>query len=102
MAAPVFLATIAPLPRLPRAVAPPAEDCSANPEFVVLAPPGQHFCYLASSAGMQPFRWGPSFNATRRVVIVCWRALPHLEGSKTVHYIRRGAPPPAPHTATAS
>jgi len=83
-------------------VAASAEDCIAQSGIVVLATPWQQFCDLASSAWMQPFRSGPSFHATRRVVIDCWRALPHLEGSQNVHYIRLGAPSPAPHTATAS
>src|SRR5438270_3696150 len=83
-------------------IAASAEDCIAQSGIVVLATPWQQFCDLASSAWMQPFRSGPSFHATRRVVIDCWRALPHLEGSQNVHYIRLGAPAPAPHTATAS
>jgi len=83
-------------------IATSAEDCIAQSGIVVLATPWQQFCDLASSAWMQPFRSGPSFHATRRVVIDCWRALPHLEGSLNVHYIRLGAPSSALHPATAS
>jgi len=79
-----------------------AEDCIAQSGIVVLATPWQQFCDLASSAWMQPFRSGPSFHATRRVVIDCWRALPHLEGLQNVHYIRLGAQSSAPHPATAA
>src|SRR6267154_307572 len=83
-------------------IAASAEDCIAQSGIVVLATPWQQFCDLAGSAWVQPFRSGPSFHATRRVVIDCWRALPHLEGSQNVHYIRLGAPSPAPHPATAT
>src|SRR5690242_1456014 len=82
-------------------IAASAEDCIEQSGIVVLATPWQQFCDLASSAWMQPFRSGPSFHATQRVVIDCWRALPHLEGSRNVRYIRLGAPSPALHPATA-
>jgi UDPglucose 6-dehydrogenase len=67
-----------------------AEDCIAQSAIVVLATPWQEFRDLPLSAWMQPFRTGPSFHGAQRVVIDCWRALPHLEGSKTVQYIRLG------------
>src|SRR5229473_7987899 len=83
-------------------VAASAEDCIAQSAVVVLATPWQQFRDLSTSAWMQPFRSGPSFHATQRVVIDCWRALPHLEGSQSVHYVRLGAPSAAVQPATAS
>ncbi|PYT44093.1 MAG: UDP-glucose/GDP-mannose dehydrogenase family protein [Acidobacteria bacterium] len=83
-------------------IAASAEDCIAQSAIVVLATPWQQFRDLPGSAWMQPFRSGPSFHATRRVVIDCWRSLPHLEGSQNVHYIRLGAPSPAPQPSTAT
>ena len=83
-------------------VAASAEDCIAQSAIVVLATPWQQFRDLPTSAWMQPFRSGPSFHATQRVVIDCWRALPHLEGSQNVRYIRLGAPSPAGQPATSS
>jgi len=83
-------------------IAASAEDCIAQAAIVVLATPWQQFRDLSTSAWMQPFRSGPSFHATQRVVIDCWRALPHLEGSQNVRYIRLGAPSPAGQPATAS
>src|SRR5467141_2380469 len=83
-------------------IAASAEDCIAQSAVVVLATPWQQFRDLSISAWMQPFRSGPSFHGTQRVVIDCWRALPHLEGSQSVHYVRLGAPPSAVQPATAS
>jgi len=79
-----------------------AEDCIAQSAVVVLATPWQQFRDLSISAWVQPFRSGPSFHGTQRVVIDCWRALPHLEGSQSVHYVRLGAPSAAVQPATAS
>ena len=67
-----------------------AEDCIAQSAVVVLATPWQEFRDLPLSAWMQPFRAAPSFHGEQRVVIDCWRALPHLEGSQTVQYVRLG------------
>src|SRR6266403_179735 len=83
-------------------IATSAEDCIAQSAVVVLATPWQQFRDLSISAWMQPFRSGPSFHGTQRVVIDCWRALPHLEGSQSVHYVRLGAPSSAVQPATAS
>ncbi len=83
-------------------IAASAEDCIAQSAVVVLATPWQQFCDLSISAWMQPFRSGPSFHGTQRVVIDCWRALPHLEGSQSVHYVRLGAPSSAVQPVTAS
>jgi UDPglucose 6-dehydrogenase len=83
-------------------IAASAEDCIAQSAVVVLATPWQQFRDLSISAWMQPFRSGPSFHGTQRVVIDCWRALPHLEGSQSVHYVRLGAPSSAVQPATAS
>ena len=83
-------------------IAASAEDCIAQSAVVVLATPWQQFRDLSISAWMQPFRSGPSFHGTQRVVIDCWRALPHLEGSQSVHYVRLGAPSTAVQPATAS
>jgi UDPglucose 6-dehydrogenase len=83
-------------------IAASAEDCIAQSAVVVLATPWQQFRDLPTSAWMQPFRSGPSFHATQRVVIDCWRALPQLEGSQNVRYIRLGAPSPAGQPATSS
>ncbi len=83
-------------------IATSAEDCIAQSAIVVLATPWQQFRDLSISAWMQPFRSGPSFHGTQRVVIDCWRALPHLEGSQSVHYVRLGAPSSAVQPATAS
>jgi UDPglucose 6-dehydrogenase len=83
-------------------IASSAEDCIAQSAVVVLATPWQQFRDLSISAWMQPFRSGPSFHGTQRVVIDCWRALPHLEGSQSVHYVRLGAPSSAGQPATAS
>jgi UDPglucose 6-dehydrogenase len=83
-------------------IAASAEDCIAQSAVVVLATPWQQFSDLPTSAWVQPFRTSPSFNSTQRVVIDCWRALLHLEGSKSVHYIRLGSPSPAVQPATVS
>jgi len=79
-----------------------AEDCIAQSAVVVLATPWQQFRDLSISAWVQPFRSGPSFHASPRVVIDCWRALPHLEGSQSVHYVRLGAPSQAVQPVAAS
>jgi UDPglucose 6-dehydrogenase len=79
-----------------------AEDCIAQSAIVVLATPWQEFRDLPLSAWMQPFRTGPSFHGAQRVVIDCWRALPHLEGSQTVQYIRLGFGACSAQPATAS
>lgn len=79
-----------------------AEDCIAQSAIVVLATPWQEFRDLPLSAWMQPFRTGPSFHGAQRVVIDCWRALPHLEGSQTVRYIRLGFGACSAQPATAS
>src|SRR6266571_7663999 len=83
-------------------IAASAEDCIAQSAIVVLATPWQEFRDLSISAWVQPFRSGPSFHATQRVVIDCWRALPHLEGSQSVHYVRLGAPSRAAQPVAAS
>jgi UDPglucose 6-dehydrogenase len=79
-----------------------AEDCIAQSAVVVLATPWQEFRDLPGSAWVQPFRSGPSFHASQRVVIDCWRALSHLEGSQSVQYVRLGAPSMVAQTAVAS
>jgi UDPglucose 6-dehydrogenase len=83
-------------------VAESAEECIAQSAIVVVATPWQQFRDLPDSAWVQPFRSGPSFQATRRVVIDCWRALPHLEVSQSVQYVRLGAPSPGVQTSMAS
>jgi UDPglucose 6-dehydrogenase len=79
-----------------------AEDCIVQCGVVVLATPWQEFRDLPISAWVQPFRSAPSFHGAARVVIDCWRALPHLEGAQNVRYIRLGAPAPAMQPATVS
>jgi UDPglucose 6-dehydrogenase len=79
-----------------------AEDCIAQSAVVVLATPWQEFRDLPLSAWMQPFRAAPSFHGAQRVVIDCWRALPHLEGSQTVQYVRLGFGALVSHPARAA
>jgi len=79
-----------------------AEDCIAQSAVVVLATPWQEFRDLPLSGWMQPFRAAPSFHGAQRVVIDCWRALPHLEGSPSVRYVRLGFGAPSLQPARAA
>jgi UDPglucose 6-dehydrogenase len=72
-------------------VAASVQDCIAQSAVVVLATPWQEFRDLPISVWMQPFLSAPSFRTSPRVVIDCWRALEHLEGSQSVRYVRLGA-----------
>ena len=40
---------------------------------------------------IQPAISAPSFRTLPRVVIDCWRALEHLEGSQSIRYVRLGS-----------
>jgi len=71
-------------------IAASAEDCIAQCGIVVLATPWQAFRDLPISAWVQPFRSAPSFHGAPRVVIDCWRALPHLADSPGIQYVRLG------------
>src|SRR4029077_16453100 len=73
-------------------IATSAEDCIVQSSVVVLATPWQEFRDLPISVWIEPFRSVPSFHSAPRVVIDCWRALPHLEGRQNVLYIRLGSP----------
>jgi UDPglucose 6-dehydrogenase len=68
-----------------------AQDCIAQSAVVVLATPWQEFRDLPLSVWMQAPLSAPSFSTSPRVVIDCWRALAHLEGSHSVRYIRLGS-----------
>ncbi len=72
-------------------VAASAQDCIAQSAVVVLATPWQEFRDLPISVWMQPPLSAPSFRTSPRVVIDCWRALGHLEGSQSVRYVRLGS-----------
>ncbi len=71
-------------------IATSAEDCIVQCGVVVLATPWQEFRELPISAWVQPFRSAPSLHGAPRVVIDCWRALPHLVDSPGVQYVRLG------------
>lgn len=71
-------------------VASSAQDCIAQSSIVVVATPWQEFRDLPMSVWMQPPLSAPSFRMSPRVVIDCWRALEHLEGSQSVRYVRLG------------
>jgi len=71
-------------------IATSAEDCIVQCGVVVLATPWQEFRDLPISAWVQPFRSVPSLHGAPRVVIDCWRALPHLADSPGVQYVRLG------------
>jgi UDPglucose 6-dehydrogenase len=71
-------------------IATSAEDCIVQCGVVVLATPWQEFRELPISAWVQPFRSVPSLRGAPRVVIDCWRALPHLADSPGVQYVRLG------------
>lgn len=71
-------------------IAPSAQECIAQSSVVVLATPWQEFRDLPLSVWMQPPFSAPSFRTSPRVVIDCWRALGHLEGSQSVRYVRLG------------
>lgn len=81
-------------------VAPSAQDCIAQSTVVVLATPWQEFRDLPISVWMQPPLSAPSFHTQPRVVIDCWRALGHLEGSQSVRYVRLGAGSASARSAT--
>jgi UDPglucose 6-dehydrogenase len=65
-------------------VATSAQECIAESRVVVLATPWQEFRDLRAAAWTRPEHSEP------RVVIDCWRALSHLEGSEGVHYVKLG------------
>jgi UDPglucose 6-dehydrogenase len=71
-------------------IATSAEDCIVQCGVVVLATPWQEFRELPISAWVQPFRSVPSLHSAPRVVIDCWRTLPHLADSPGVQYVRLG------------
>jgi UDPglucose 6-dehydrogenase len=71
-------------------IAESAEDCIAKSTVVVLATPWQEFRDLPRSAWLQPYPGAPSFHNRTRVLIDCWRALPHLADSPSVQYVRLG------------
>lgn len=68
-----------------------AHDCIAQSAVVVLATPWQEFRDIPVSVWIQPPLSAPTFRTSPRVVIDCWRALEHLEGSQTVRYVRLGS-----------
>jgi UDPglucose 6-dehydrogenase len=71
-------------------IATSAEDCIVQCGVVVLATPWQEFRELPISAWVQPFRSVPGLHDAPRVVIDCWRALPHLADSPGIQYVRLG------------
>jgi len=71
-------------------IADSARDCIAQSAVVVLATPWPEFQELPSEAWLQAPFAAPSFNASRRVIIDCWRALPHLETMQGIQYLRLG------------
>jgi UDPglucose 6-dehydrogenase len=71
-------------------VAASAQECIAQSAVVVLATPWQEFRDLPISVWMQAPLAAPSFHTSPRVVIDCWRALEHLEGSQSIRYVRLG------------
>ena len=72
-------------------VAASAEDCIGQSSVVVLATPWQEFRDIPTSVWIQPPLSAPSFRTSPRVVIDCWRALGHLEGSQSIRYVRLGS-----------
>src|SRR5215831_10783229 len=71
-------------------IAASAQDCIAQSSVVVVATPWQEFRDLPIYVWMQPPLSAPTFHTSPRVVIDCWRALGHLEGSQSVRYVRLG------------
>lgn len=71
-------------------VAASAEECVAQAAVVVLATPWQEFRDLPTEAWLQPGFAAPSFHVAPRVVIDCWRALPHLQDLQGIQYLRLG------------
>ncbi len=65
-------------------VASSAQECIAESGVVVVATPWQEFRDLPASAW-----WCPAHTAPR-IVIDCWRALPHLDGHHGIQYIKLG------------
>jgi UDPglucose 6-dehydrogenase len=72
-------------------IAASAQDCITQSSVVVLATPWQEFRDLPLSVWMQSPLSAPSFRTPPRVVIDCWRALGHLEGSQSIRYVRLGS-----------
>jgi hypothetical protein len=72
-------------------IAASAKECIAQSSVVVLATPWQEFRDIPISVWIQPPLSAPSFRTSPRVVIDCWRALEHLEGSQSIRYVRLGA-----------
>ena len=81
-------------------VAASAQDCIAQSSVVVLATPWQEFRDLPMSVWIQPPLSAPSFRSSPRVVIDCWRALGHLEGSPSIRYVRLGLGSASARSAT--
>ncbi len=67
-----------------------AEECIAQSALIVLATPWPQFRDVPLSVWNQPPS-GSSADSSPRVVIDCWRALPHLEQSDAVRYVRLGS-----------
>ena len=61
-----------------------AEECISESSVTVLATPWQEFRDLPTSS------WISLTNAVPRVVVDCWRALPHLEGLTNLTYVKLG------------
>src|SRR5690242_11061891 len=81
-------------------IAASAQDCIGRSSVVVLATPWQEFRDLPLSVWIQPPLSAPSFRSSPRVVIDCWRALEHLEGSQSVRYMRLGSGSASARSAT--
>jgi UDPglucose 6-dehydrogenase len=65
-------------------VAKSAKECISQSSVVLLATPWREFRELPEDA------WKGVSNASPLVLIDCWRALPQLEKSSAVHYIKLG------------
>lgn len=65
-------------------VARSAEECISKSAVTVLATPWQEFRDLPASSWLSPADEGS------RVVVDCWRALPHLEGLENLTYVKLG------------
>jgi UDPglucose 6-dehydrogenase len=61
-----------------------AEECISQSSVTVLATPWQQFRDLPASS------WLPPAQANARVLIDCWRVLPHLDGLDGLIYVRLG------------
>lgn len=83
-------------------IADSAEDCIAKAAVVVVATPWQEFRDLPGSAWLQHYPGPPSFHSRRRVLIDCWRALPHLSESRSVQYVQLGFGSSADRAVSAS